>query len=800
MVFAYNKAFVIRLESQSILLRRQITIRGRIQGVGCRPFIYRLAVKSGLTGTVRNDTRGVTIEIQGDEVDLDAFTTRLNDSAAPDYPALMLIVECDVENIATVENESVFQIIESDSSGQPVSQVTPDCATCSACLKEMNDSNDFRYRYPFINCTHCGPRYSIVKTIPYDRPNTTMDEFAMCEKCRSQYTDVLNRRFHAQPVSCPQCGPKIWLTDNQGQTIEKDSDKVISQCATVLKKGGIAAIKGIGGFHLAVDATNEQGVQKLRKRKHRDAKPFAMMAASIDIVRKYAAVDEIAEKFLKRPEAPIVLLDKREPDGGTGFQPVITARMAVPLAIAPSVAFGTHRFGFMLCYAPLHHLLFAEGGIEVLVMTSANLSDEPLICNNEQAIAELSEIADVFLMHDREIHRQVDDSVVHEVNGQAAFLRRARGYVPTSIYRKKSSCKEIFAAGPDLKNTFCFVKGDQYLISEHIGDLEDGRVYRHYVKSVDHLRNLFEVSPEVVVCDLHPGYLSTHFAEQIKDVELIHVQHHWAHIASTLADANEAGSVIGLVADGTGYGTDGAIWGCECLIASLTEFERFGHLAYYPLAGGDKASKEAIRPLVGLLGPEDIKKYADLLSQVEPDMDKIELIASQIQKGLNTVQTSSLGRIFDVVAAIVGVGTKNRFEAELPMALEAEIIKGVEDAYSIELKEVEEVFRLQYKPIIHGVLADVQSGVDKGVIAAKFHNTICEGLLALAVKARERTGLSDAALSGGVFCNRYLANRMIGRLQEQQFRVLWKKSVPANDGGIALGQAAIAAAMFEKEK
>jgi hydrogenase maturation protein HypF len=741
-----------------------------------------LATECALTGTVRNDTRGVTIEVQGNEADLIAFAAKFKDAGAADYPALMEISEYNTAGIETVEDERVFKIIASDAAGQRVSQVTPDCATCAACLKEMSDRGDFRYRYPFINCTHCGPRYSIVKTIPYDRPNTTMGEFSMCEKCQSQYTDVKNPRFHAQPVACPACGPTIRLTDKQGKTLEKDSDKVISHCAAVLRKGRIAAIKGIGGFHLAVDATHEQAVQELRKRKRRDAKPFAMMAALIEAIRKYAVVDEMAEKFLKSPEAPIVLLDKKE-----------------CCAIAPSVAFGTNRLGFMLCYAPLHHLLFAEPGIEVLVMTSANLSDEPLICDNEQAVEDLGNIADVFLMHDRDIYRQLDDSVVHEVNGQAAFLRRARGYVPTPIYRNQPARKEIFAAGPDLKNTFCFVKGDQYLVSEHIGDLADGRVYRHYTKSVEHLRNLFEVSPEVVVCDLHPGYLSTHFAEQMKSVELIRVQHHWAHIASVLADANESGPVIGMVADGTGYGADGAIWGCECLIASLTEFERFGHLAYYPLAGGDKASKEAIRPIVGLLGPDGVKDCTDILNQIEPDADKIKVIAAQIEKGLNTVQTSSLGRLFDAVAALLGLGAINRFEAELPMALESMIADGIDEAYPIELVEQKGVFHLQYAPVIQGVLSDIRAKIDKGTIAARFHNTICEGLLALAMKACERKGLSDVALSGGVFCNRYMANRMIRRLQDGQFRVLWKKSVPVNDGGIALGQAAIAAAMIEKE-
>jgi hydrogenase maturation protein HypF len=769
--------------------RERITIRGRVQGVGCRPFIYRLATELQLAGTVRNDTRGVTLEAQGSEAALDAFVTRLCDREQTGYPALLDIWECGQESLDVVAGDTAFRIDASDASGQPVSQVTPDFATCPACLKELKDESDFRYHYPFINCTHCGPRYSIVKTIPYDRPNTTMGAFEMCGRCGFQYKDVQDRRFHAQPVACPDCGPHIWLTDSQGKTIETDSDKTISRCAQVLTKGGIAAIKGIGGFHLAVDATNEQAVQELRKRKRRDAKPFAMMAASIEVIKKYAVVDAVAETLLRRPEAPIVLLDK------VGM--VHPAKNEAN-AIAPSAALGTDRFGFMLCYAPLHHLLFAEEGIEVLVMTSANLSDEPLICKNEQAIEELGEIADVFLMHDRDIYRQLDDSVVHEVNGQAAFLRRARGYVPTPVYRDKPVSKDIFAAGPDLKNTFCFVKGDQYLLSEHIGDLADGRVYRHYTKSVEHLRNLFNVKPEVVVCDLHPGYLSTHFAEQMTGVELIRVQHHWAHIASVLADANEPGPVIGLVVDGTGYGTDGAIWGCECLIASLTDFERFGHLAYYPLAGGDKASKEPIRPLIGLLGIEGIKDHADILNQIEPDTDKIKLIAAQIEKGLNTVQTSSLGRLFDAVAALVGLGTQNRFEAELPMALESIIEKGIDEVYPTELTEVKGVFHLQYTPIIQGVLSDIRSNVNTGIIAAKFHNTVCEGLLALAMKARQQTGLSDAALSGGVFCNRYLANRMIRRLQQEQFRVLWKKSVPVNDGGIALGQAAIAAAMIEK--
>jgi hydrogenase maturation protein HypF len=718
----------------------------------------------------------VTVEVQGPAAVVDAFVEQLCSRTGPDCPPLMRIDDCHCEPITVINGDAAFSIIESDATGTPVSQVMPDCATCPDCLKEMNDPADLRHRYPFINCTHCGPRYSIVKTIPYDRPHTTMSEFVLCDVCRSQYEDVRDRRFHAQPVACPACGPKIWLTDNTGKIIETDGDKVIARCAGVLRTGGIAAIKGLGGFHLAVDAFNEQAVAELRRRKQRDAKPFALMAARLETIQKYAEVDEPAVRMLTSPESPIVLLDKKEPN-----------------LIAPSAAFGTHRFGFMLCYTPLHHLLFAETGIEVLVMTSANLSDEPLICKNAQALDELADIADVFVLHDREIFRQVDDSVVHEVNGQPALLRRARGYVPSPILRKASSPAEIFAAGPDLKNTFCFLKGDQYLMSEHIGDLADGRVYRHYVRSVEHLKQLFDVVPRVAVCDLHPGYLSTHFAEQLQDVTLIRVQHHWAHIASVLAEYNHSGPVIGLVADGTGYGTDGAIWGCECLIASLTDFKRFGHLAYYPLAGGDRASKEPIRPILGLLGPDNVKEHADMLHRIEPDADKLKLIAAQIEKGLNTVQTSSLGRLFDAVAALLGLGTENRFEAELPMALESIIADGIEDIYPIHISGIEGLSQLQYAPLIQGILSDIRVGIDKGTIAAKFHNTVCGGLLTLAVKARERTGLSDAALSGGVFCNRYLANRLIHRLQKNGFRVLWKKSVPVNDGGISLGQAAIAA-------
>jgi hydrogenase maturation protein HypF len=768
------------------LKRRHITICGRVQGVGCRPFICRLAASLGVTGFVRNDVSGVTIEVQGASAAVDAFTRQIQDRSSPDYPPLMDIVFLKSSQIPQVVSESEFSIISSQAEGDPVSQVTPDMAACPDCLRELFDPADFRYRYPFINCTHCGPRYSIVKTIPYDRPNTTMGEFVMCQRCENQYSDIKDRRFHAQPVACPACGPQITLTDPGGKTMETDSQKAIVECARLLRKGSIAAIKGIGGFHLAVDAKNDAAVLRLRQRKRRDAKPFAMMAASLDEIRRHAHIGGLEEKLLTSPECPIVLLDKKDDN-----------------KIAPSTAFGTSRFGFMLCYAPLHHLLFAEPGIDVLVMTSANLADEPLICDNEQALEELADITDVFLMHNRDIYRQLDDSVVHIIDGKPAFLRRARGFVPTPIYRSKPARSEIFAAGADLKSTFCFLKNDQYLVSEHIGDLADGRVYRHYVRSVDHLANLFQVCPQIVACDLHPGYLSTYFAEQMPDVKLIRIQHHWAHAASVLADTGHEGPVIALIADGTGYGTDGAIWGGECLIATLTEFTRFGRLAYYPLAGGDKASKEAIRPLLGLLSPtgdsKTIDLYKDRLLGIEPDEDKIRLIGAQLERKLNTAASSSMGRLFDAAAALLGLGGHNRFEAELPMALESIIAAGVNDEYPVQISDIDGIQQWDHQPIIRGIIEDLRRPTEPAIIAARFHNTLCRGMLIWAKNARQRHEITDVALSGGVFCNRYLANRLIRQLQDDGFTVLWKKSAPVNDGGISLGQAAIAAKLCEMD-
>ena len=771
-------------KQEDLISRKRIYVSGRVQGVGFRPAVYSLARSLALTGFVYNDSKGVTIEVQGQEKKIAEFIDRLQ---TKNKPPLAQIKSSKVFAVDVINSEDDFIIKQSKSSGAALSEVTADIATCADCLTEMTEKNNFRYRYPFINCTNCGPRYSIVKTIPYDRCNTTMSVFKMCEKCAAQYKDVADRRFHAQPVACSRCGPMVWLTDNKGVTIESDVDKAIAATAKMLSAGKIVAIKGVGGFHLAADALNETAVQKLRLRKRRDHKPFAMMAETVEKIRKHAVVGKEAEQILKSPQSPIVLLTKRKNN-----------------LIAPSVAQGVVTFGFMLCYAPLHYLLFAEG-LEVLVMTSGNISDEPLICKNENALAKLIDIADAFLMHNREIYRQVDDSIIHFIEDKPVLLRRARGYTPTPFVADKSVKRNILAAGADMKNTFCIAKENQFICSEHIGDLEDADVYHHYINSIEHMRGLFEFEPEVIACDLHPGYFSSQYALSFPNVKKIRIQHHWAHIASVLAEHNIDGPVIGLAVDGTGFGSDGAIWGCECLITSLRSFERFGHLDYYKLAGADKASKEAIRAVLGLLKQSygvsfDLKQFFWLLERIELDLKRIEIISEQIDRQINTIETSSMGRVFDAVAAMAGLGSYNYFEAQLPMALEAIIEDDVEESYEFEiLKKEGEPLKIDLRKMIRQIIEDTKCNRDAGIISAKFHNTAAAFLLEMAKEARQYSKLDTVALSGGVFCNRYLTNRLIKQLNKNDFSVLFNKEVPSNDGGVSVGQAAIAAKSIDKD-
>lgn len=767
-------------------LRIQIRLTGQVQGVGCRPFVYQQACRQGLGGWVRNDTQGVLIEAQGGREDVERF---LSEMQRPDnLPAMMRIDGLKWIEIPLVPSEQAFAIISSDHTGVPSLRVCADIAVCSDCLRELNDPSDFRYHYPFINCTQCGPRYSIVKTVPYDRSNTTMAAFAMCPACLRQYQDVADRRFHAQPVACPACGPNLWLADNTGNVIEADSDCAIEKTALAIKQGKILAIKGIGGFHLACDALNESAVAELRSRKHREAKPFAMMAARSTIER-YAHLDQTSRELLTSPQAPIVLLPQKTPN-----------------PIAASVASGVHRLGIMLPYAPLHHLLFAHPQMEALVMTSANIADEPLICDNDRAVAELTGIADLFLMHNRPIYRQIDDSVMHVVDGRAAFLRRARGYVPSPILRSSPVDKPVLAVGADLKNTFCLAKGNQYLVSEHIGDIENPAVFRHFARSIDHLAGLFEIEPKAIVHDLHPGYLSTQFAHDYARrhgiQHIVAVQHHWAHAASVMAEYGIEGQVIALIADGTGYGTDGAVWGGECLIASLAQFHRFAHIDYYPLAGGDAAAKEPLRPLLGLLrqGGYDLSGWMEYLAPLQSAPTQIETIWTQLDRRFNTAQTSSLGRLFDAVAGLIGLGQANRFEAELPMRLESIAAGNVDDFYPPQLIAASDGQWLwQTPPLLEQIRDDLRKKMPIDVISATFHNTVCQSFLTFARKAREQTGLNGVVLAGGVFCNGYLADNLLYLLRKDGFTAFFKTQIPANDGGISLGQAAIAASRIDRE-
>ena len=759
-----------------MLQRKKIRITGRVQGVGFRPAMVRLAQQHGCTGKVWNDTCGVVLEIQGAEVAVTAF---FNGLQAEGCPPMARIHQVQQQDLPVVDGETDFIIKASDATGTALTQVTADLALCPDCLNEMRDAGDFRYQYPFINCTHCGPRYSIVRTVPYDRPNTTMSVFAMCDRCAEQYAEVADRRFHAQPVACPDCGPHAWLTDSEGQVLQQDSASAIAAAAQLLQQGKIVAIKGIGGFHLAVDATQEDAVQRLRQRKRRDAKPFAVMASSLEVIRRQAQVEPWAEEVLTSPEAPVVLLPRRD-----------------EATLAPSVAQGVNRFGFMLCYAPLHVLLFDQGP-ELLVMTSANLSDEPLICDNDKALARLGEVADAFLMHDRAIYRQVDDSIVHGIDQQPVVLRRARGWVPTPIYLEGHQGPDVLAAGADLKNTFCLAKQGRLICSEHMGDLADAEAYRHYRHSIDHLRQLFEVEPERVVCDLHPGYFSTQHAKSLGIEKVLQVQHHWAHVASCMVEHQLTGPVIGLVADGTGYGTDGAVWGGECLVADLTGFERVGHLEYFSLPGGDQASREAIRPLLGLLTRAydglDLNDWQWLLEPLESDPQKQAVILAQLQAGLNCVQTSSLGRVFDAVAALCGVGRVNGFDAQLPMALEALTLDEPVSPYRYQWHaDSEGTLLMDWRPMVQDAVEQCRAQVDPRQIATAFHCTWVQAWGDIAQRIRVKRHINQVALSGGVFCNHFLLSRLVTHLRELDFEVYFNQQIPSNDGGISVGQAAIA--------
>ena len=769
--------------------RRRLTVSGQVQGVGFRPFAYRLACELGLSGFVINDMTGVRLEIQGPAGALDEYERRLR----TELPPLAAIEHLEVEAVETETVDKHFEILPSAGGGLVDAQITVDTATCSQCLDEMNSPDDPRCDYPFINCTNCGPRYTIVRDIPYDRPNTTMADFGMCPMCAREYRDPADRRFHAEPIACPKCGPHVWLVDADGRQLPCDDP--LAEAARMLREGNILAIKGLGGFHLACRADDDAAVLCLRQRKHRDAKPFAMMVSDSDTAAGLCDLNPQAASLLTGALRPIVLA----PPGRDAAK------------ISGHVANGLGMLGIMLPYTPLHHLLFARGAPGALVMTSGNFSNEPLIKDNDAAIERLTGIADAVLLHNRRIERSVDDSVAQITGGgRLQVLRRARGYVPRPI-RLTSAAEDspaVLAVGGELKNTVCLLHRGRAVLSEHIGDLTDGRVYRHFIRTIDHIERLMAISPVLLAADLHPAYLSTQYARRRHcgdlpgrgELPIIGIQHHHAHVAACLAENDHPGPAIGLVCDGTGYGDDGAVWGCEVLEADLQGYRRLGHLRYLPLVGGDAAGVETLRPATAALYDTFGEDFCDYMAHARSPRDSkaIDAAAEMLMLDVNCPPASSLGRWFDAAAYMTGVATANRFEGEAPMRLEAAAAEGVDDCYAFEIRSTGP-FVIDLRPMVSDLCADLAAGTETPVVSARFHNTVVSFLLTAALRAREETSLNIVAISGGCFANRYVTTRLIEALGDRGFEVLTHRRIPCNDGGIALGQAVIAEAIHRRQ-
>jgi hydrogenase maturation protein HypF len=718
-------------------IHRDVRVDGVVQGVGFRPYVHALATRLRLAGRVGNDVAGVFVEIEGAPADVSEFLTRLERDAPP---------LARVEHVRVTESPprglSGFEIALSSAHGARNTLVSADSATCDDCLRELFDPADRRYRYPFVNCTNCGPRFTIVRDVPYDRPLTTMAGFAMCGPCRAEYEDPRDRRFHAQPTCCPDCGPSLTLGD---------AEDPLAEAVRRLKRGEVLAIKGLGGYHLAVAASHPAAAAELRARKHREDKPFAVMCTDVDQARELCEVDEQSLPDLTGHRRPIVLMPR-------------LADAPVAEAVAP----GNRYLGLMLPYTPLHHLLLRELG-EPMVLTSGNMSEEPIAYRDA---APLADIADAVLDHNRPIHIRTDDSVVRA----GALLRRSRGYAPEPVTLTRRCQRPVLACGAELKNTFCLAKDDHAFVSHHIGDLENLETYRSFAEGIDHFSRLFEITPRVVAHDLHPDYLSTKYAQQLDGVELVGVQHHHAHIASCLADNREAGPVIGVAFDGTGYGPDGTIWGGEFLLASLTGFERIGHLATVPMPGGAAAIRQPWRMAAAYLGTE-IRGW-------HPEWDAV---VSMAHKGINSPLTSSAGRLFDAAAALLSVRDEINYEGQAAVELEQLADPMITDAYPVRVDDL----IVQGVDLLRAILDD--RGTPRPVMAARFHNGVAAAILAGCQQARDRTGLSTVALSGGVFQNVLLQIRAMNLLADNGFRVLVHRRVPTNDGGISLGQAAISA-------
>jgi len=752
--------------------RLKIQVSGIVQGVGFRPYVYNLALKNELSGFVGNDSNGVFIEVQGGDNSVDTFLQTLQQSPPP----LAFIESISSEEIDP-KSMNGFHIKQSVKGEHMSTLISPDMAICDDCARELKNETDRRFRYPFINCTNCGPRYSIIFDIPYDRPNTSMHQFEMCPACQSEYEDPADRRFHAQPNACEECGPWVELWDFKRNKIH-EKDYAIVLARKLLRKGNILAIKGLGGFHLACDAKNPMAVRRLRTRKNRAEKPLAVMCKNLDIARELTELSEAEINLLTSQQAPIVLAKKRDEQSQY---------------IAPN----NPRLGLMLPYTPLHYMLF-NGNLDVLVMTSANLSEEPICIDNDDAFDRLRSIADFILIHNRKILQRVDDSVVIQLNGQNRIIRRSRGYVPRPTTLLHST-PTILATGGELKNTLCYSKGNQAFISQHIGDLSNTLALDFFDHTRKHLGTILEIEPEFIAYDLHPGYLSTQWALEQDNLPKIGVQHHHAHMASAMVENGLNEAVIGIALDGTGYGTDGKIWGGEVFMGDYVEVQRFAHFEYIPAPGGDKAILEPWRMGLSYLYHTfgaDYQKYLPDEWSSYPVDQVVEMIAKQV----NSPMTSSCGRLFDGIAAIAGGRTEITYEAQAAIEFQHLMEETDRAALKYQIVERGKHYEIQVAPIVKSVIQRLDEGASLGEMSFLFHKMLVMLFSDIADLAREQSGLNTVVLSGGVFQNSGLFEWIIPELESRGFRVFTHSEIPTNDGGISLGQIAIAQTLIAKNK
>jgi hydrogenase maturation protein HypF len=751
-----------------------ISVRGVVQGVGFRPFIYQMATRLNLRGWVCNTSEDVRIEVEGDDRDIERFLHDLKELAPP-MSRIEEITVASRQRQTTASYEK-FEIRHSIAEEGKYQLVSPDIATCRDCFKEIFNPEDRRYRYPFTNCTNCGPRFTIIADIPYDRPNTTMHRFRMCPECQREYDDPLDRRFHAQPNACPICGPQLELVDAKGKQVT--GTDIMEMTSQLLKKGEIIAVKGLGGFLLACDATSQKTVNRLRQRKNRPAKPLAVMVSSLEEAREHCDINKEEETLLTSPGSPIVLMKWR-------------ADSSITAAVAP----GLKYLGVMLPYTPLHHILLRETGIP-LVMTSGNLSEEPIAKDNDEAIRRLGGIADYFLRHNRDIYARYDDSVTIVERDIPRFVRRARGYAPQPIHLNYQS-RQILGCGAEEKNTFCLTRDNYAFLSQHIGDMENMETLEHFVNTIELYKRLFRIEPEIIAHDLHPEYLATKYAKEMAtgdNIKLIPIQHHHAHIASCMADNGLEEPVIGVSFDGTGYGSDGHIWGGEFLTADYKGCTRMGHFEYLPLPGGALAIKKPYRTATGYLLALgiDLDHRLPLFKQV--DDVEVDIIKSQVANSLNTPLTSSCGRLFDAVSALIGVRGVIEYEAQAAIDLEMLAGDAVSEPgdYPFTVIEQEGVRIIKLLDTFAAIIDDLHSNTPEAMIAARFHNTVARMMVELCQVISAETGMKSAALSGGVFQNRLLLRKATARLESAGFNVYTHRQVPCNDGGISLGQVVIA--------